>query len=88
MEKGDIPHASVPPSTVPGKGVPSSPYVAPSSLGLRRGEVCGLSWGDVDFENNVLNVEHSVDSLGNLKGTKTKAGMRLLPMPTHVAERF
>lgn len=61
-------------------------YMLAVCMGLRRGEVCGLSWGDVDFENNVLNVEHSVDSPGNLKGTKTKAGMRLLPMPTNVAE--
>ena len=55
-------------------------YLLKVTLGLRRGEICGLSWGDVDFERNVVDVSHSYDSLGNLKGTKTKAGMRLLPL--------
>ncbi|MBR1830314.1 MAG: hypothetical protein IJ781_12605, partial [Atopobiaceae bacterium] len=57
-------------------------YMLAVCMGLRRGEVCGLSWGDVDFEGNVISVEHSVDVFSNLKGTKTKAGMRLLPMPS------
>ena len=55
-------------------------YLLAVTLGLRRGEICGLSWSDVDFERNVVDVSHSYDSLGNLKGTKTKAGMRLLPL--------
>lgn len=61
-------------------------YLLAITMGLRRGEICGLSWGDVDFENGILDVSHSYDTLGNLKGTKTKAGMRLLPLPENVAE--
>ena len=56
-------------------------YLIAITMGLRRGEVCGLSWKDVDFENGIVDVSHSLDGLGNLKETKTKAGMRLLPLP-------
>lgn len=60
-------------------------YILAITMGLRRGEICGLSWGDIDFENGIVDISHSYDVLGNLKGTKTKAGMRLLPLPEHVA---
>ncbi len=63
---------------------PTSPhecaYLLAVTLGLRRGEICGLSWCDIDFERNIVDVSHSYDNLGNLKGTKTKAGTRLLPL--------
>lgn len=55
-------------------------YLLAITMGLRRGEICGLSWKDIDFENNIVDVNHSYDNLGNLKGTKTKAGTRLLPL--------
>jgi integrase len=55
-------------------------YLLAITAGLRRGEICGLSWGDVDFEQRLLHVRHSLDDLGNLKGTKTKAGTRTLPL--------
>lgn len=61
-------------------------YLLAITMGLRRGEICGLSWGDVDFKRGVLDISHSYDTLGNLKGTKTKAGMRLLPLPESVAK--
>ncbi len=38
--------------------------------GLRRGEVRGLQWGDIDFDRQLLNIRHNwVDSEG-LKGCK------------------
>lgn len=55
------------------------------AMGMRRGEICGLSWGDVDFERGIVDVSHSYDELSNLKETKTKAGMRLLPLPDSIA---
>ena len=55
-------------------------YLLAVTLGLRRGEICGLSWNDIDFDRNIVDISHSYDNLGNLKGTKTKAGMRLLPL--------
>ena len=61
-------------------------YLLAITMGLRRGEICGLSWGDIDFERGIVDISHSFDTLGNLKETKTKAGMRLLPLPENVAE--
>ena len=61
-------------------------YLLAITMGLRRGEICGLSWGDIDFERGIVDVSHSFDGLGHLKETKTKAGMRLLPLPENVAE--
>lgn len=55
-------------------------YLLAITMGLRRGEVCGLSWNDIDFERRQVSITHSYDVLGNLKGTKTKAGTRLLPL--------
>lgn len=64
---------------------PSNPHelawLIAATMGLGRGEVCGLSWGDVDFDRRVVSIRHSYDELGNLKGTETKAGTRLLPLP-------
>jgi integrase len=56
-------------------------WLIAATMGLRRGEICGLSWGDVDFDRKMVSIRHSYDELGNLKGTKTKAGTRLLPLP-------
>ena len=55
------------------------------AMGMRRGEICGLSWGDVDFGQGIVDVSHSYDELSNLKETKTKASMRLLPLPDSIA---
>lgn len=46
-------------------------YMLAVTLGLRRGEICGLSWSDIDFENNIVDISHSLDNLGNLRQTKT-----------------
>ncbi len=51
-----------------------------ATLGLRRGEVCGLSWGDVVLSESTVRVEHSLDRAGNLKSPKTGAGRRQLPL--------
>ena len=56
-------------------------YLLAVTPGLRRGEICGLSWSDIDFERGIVDISHSYDSLGNLKGTKTKACMRFPPCP-------
>ncbi len=55
-------------------------YLLAITMGLRRGEVCGLSWRDIDWDRRIADISHSYDTLGNLKGTKTKAGTRLLPL--------
>lgn len=55
-------------------------YLLAITMGLRRGEICGLSWGDMDFDRKVADIRHSYDARGNLKATKTKAGTRVLPL--------
>lgn len=65
---------------------PDVAYYLAVSTGMRRGEVCGLTWRDVDIENRVISIRHSYDCFGNLKEPKTKAGLRNLPMPGFVAE--
>jgi integrase len=51
-------------------------------LGLRRGEVVGLKWSDVDFETNTLTVRRSVGYTAQdgvfEKLSKTKSGFRVL----------
>ena len=54
------------------------------SVGLRRGEVMGLRWQDIDLENGVLMVRQNltlVDSKVNLGKPKTRQSIRDIPMP-------
>lgn len=51
--------------------------------GLRRGEVLGLRWSDVDFEGAVLRVRQQVQRVAGILRigeVKTKAGRRDLPL--------
>ena len=58
--------------------------------GLRRGEICGLKWSDVDFNANKLRVQRSVSKKkggGIVIGeTKTNTGTRNIIMPPSVSE--
>ena len=48
--------------------------------GLRRGELCGLEWKDINFDNGMLRVVRSSQYIGNqtmqTKEPKTKSGIR------------
>lgn len=58
------------------------PFIA-LYTGLRKGEVLGLKWKDIDFEQNVINVVRSTYFRGNQtveKSTKTEAGERTVPL--------
>lgn len=48
--------------------------------GLRRGELRGLRWSDVDLEADTLAVSRAVDDKGALIEPKTKAGRRTVPV--------
>jgi len=53
--------------------------------GLRRGELIGLQWGDVDFETLVLHVRRSVVSM--VEGLpKTEASQKDVPLDAQLAE--
>lgn len=53
--------------------------------GLRFGEITALSPDDVDLENRIIHVRRSITQAGQIKGPKTKAGFRDVPMPANVA---
>ena len=59
------------------------------SYGLRCGEVLGLRWQDIDFDNNVIRIRQALN-LVNYKATigklKTKASRRDLPMMPYIKE--
>ena len=47
---------------------------------LRLGEVRGLQWCDVSFEENTINVSRSLLPDGEVKGTKSEAGRRTVAL--------
>ena len=52
-----------------------------AATGMRRGEVCGLRWRDVDFESSALVIDESVitaDGGAEVKSPKTRASVRRL----------
>ena len=52
------------------------------NTGLRGGEVCGLTWDDIDFENSTITVNKSLKDKGKgifkLESPKTKASYRTI----------
>lgn len=47
-----------------------------ASTGLRSGEMCGLTWENVDLDNGTLLVTQTVGSNGHIKPPKTKKSTR------------
>ena len=51
--------------------------------GMRRGEICGLQWRDVDFERNVIHVRRDLDfklrSVDRLKTVNAERDIPLVP---------
>jgi integrase len=57
--------------------------------GMRRGEVCGLRWGDVDLDGALLRVERSLEETKaglRLKPPKSRHGRRTIALPAAAAE--
>lgn len=58
--------------------------------GLRRGELCALTWNDIDFENKTIKVNKSIywtdDHIPHVKEPKTSAGIREVPLMDSLAE--
>ena len=54
------------------------------STGIRRGELCGLQWGDLDLDAGKLKVERSIEKTRaglRVKAPKTRHGRRLITLP-------
>ncbi len=67
------------------------------STGMRVGEITGLRWRDVDLENGLISVNHTLvyynhqDQVGtyfSINTPKTEAGNRTIPMASGVREAF
>jgi len=65
--------------------------------GMRVGEVCGLRWEDIDLDEGVISVNHTLVYYNHRNGDgcyfnihtpKTKAGIREIPMLAEVKEAF
>lgn len=55
--------------------------------GLRRGEIAALQWADINDDHRVIMITRSVEFINNRpreKGPKSKAGYRIIPVPTHL----
>lgn len=48
--------------------------------GMRRGEICGLLWENIDFDNGVIRVRYTLCPHVGMKQPKSKAGVRDIPM--------
>lgn len=62
-------------------------------LGLRRGEVMGLEWKDIDFENGICSIVRTSQYRNSKTGIytstpKTKSSLRSLKMPDELVEQL
>ena len=53
--------------------------------GLRYGEIMGLTLESVCFERRILRIRNSLTHWDELKGPKTRAGIRDVPLPDQIA---
>lgn len=66
------------------------PYMA-IMTGMRKGELIGLKWSDIDFEHDMIYVRRSVwygDGGAHEKATKTEAGERSIPILAPLKSRL
>ena len=65
------------------------PYMA-LTTGMRRGELIGLKWSDIDLDNNLIHVKRSIWYGGgtHVKEPKTEAGKRKIPIITPLKEEL
>lgn len=60
--------------------------------GMRRGELCGLNWDDIDFEKKKIYIQRSYSEQPRhgvvLKGTKTIGSTRLISIPDILVEEL
>ncbi len=66
--------------------------------GVRIGELCGLRWGDIDFEENTVHIVRTVERIADLDPDsprrtkvivgkpKTESACRVIPLPSFLAE--
>lgn len=61
------------------------------SMGLRRGELLGLQWGDISWEKKQVHIKRSrvvVKGKSTIKEPKTAAGIRVIDMPDQLVQKL
>lgn len=67
-------------------------FVVLLGTGMRVGEVAGLTWDDIDFDNNFIRVSRAIQNIRSKSRTyavstpKTSSGVRLIPMLDEVRQ--
>jgi integrase len=61
-------------------------YVVAIHTGLRRGELLGLRWPDVDLDSRTLSVQRSLDTDGTFNPPKRKCSRRTVKLTGQAAE--
>ena len=51
------------------------------STGMRQGEILGLQWNDIDFENREINIVHSLGHVANIEQEHEKTYETILQTP-------
>lgn len=67
------------------------PVLLAATAGLRRGEICGLRWEDVDWETGRLRIQHSLQRVKGklaLRPTKTASSVRPVALLPTVLEEL
>ncbi len=62
-----------------------APVLVAITTGVRRGELLGLRWSDIDLKASTLTVNQSLERIGGkyvFKSPKTKQSRRMLSLPT------
>ncbi len=66
------------------------PVLLTVKYGLRRSEVLGLRWRDIDFEKDIMTIQHtaiqSLDGLYYVDNTKSETSNRVLPLFSDVRQ--
>lgn len=66
------------------------PVLLAAWLGMRRSEIIGLRWEDVDFENGEIRIREALvpdeNNQFQVKGTKTVKSRRTIPCPQYILD--
>lgn len=54
--------------------------------GMRLGEISALTWNDIDFEKQTININKSWDAQSGIKPTKTKSSIRTIAVPKELLD--
>lgn len=58
------------------------------ATGMRRGEILGLNWRNIDLSNGILRVVQQYTAEGELRAPKTKSGIRTISLDPETTERL